>query len=255
MTKHVLVVHHVTLGPRKIRATQPSSTKLVSRPLSTTDDETDDAPTTAPLAGSSTASQQINMIQYSSISDYTLPPSPVPQPIVVIHFDTDYSDTQELIIPHITNVRTVTAITSLSSPIILSDTENTTPAARGPVTNLGHPDNDAAPPPMKKFCTTLEPSPLLKEELIQILVNHPSALIPTWTPLDQTSTSIDDLQTTMAQIESVWEARINAHITDQLAEHDSAMAKKFADQDKKSAAKFNVLESNWNTNSTTWKPP
>jgi len=58
----------------------------------------------------------------------------------------------------------------------------------------------------------------------------------------QPFTSTGDFQTTMAQIESVWEALMNAHITDKPAEHDFAIGRPFADQDKKSASMFNVLE-------------
>jgi len=170
------------------------------------------------------------MTQYSPISDSTQPPSPVPQPVVVIHFDTDDSDTQEIIVSIITNVRAVTVITRPSSPIIFLDTETIQSVTSGP-------------PPMKIFRITLEPSPLLKKELNHDHVHPPSAPIPpgtpldqpttsTWTTLDQPSTLTDDLQTTMAQIESVWEAQMNAHIIEKLAEHDSAIGKKFADQDK-----------------------
>jgi len=96
---------------------------------------------------------------------------------------------------------------------------------------------------MKKFSITLEPSPLLKEELTQ--VHPPPKPTPTWTLLeDQPSTSRDNLQSTMAQIEAVWEARMNTHIADQLIEHDSAMNKKFAELENKSIAKFNVMERN-----------
>jgi len=35
---------------------------------------------------------------------------------------------------------------------------------------------------------------------------------------------------------------MNAQMTDTLAKHDSAIAKQFADQGKKSASKFNVLK-------------
>jgi len=58
----------------------------------------------------------------------------------------------------------------------------------------------------------------------------------------QPSTSTSDLQATMAQIESVCEARMDAHTADKLAEHDSAITKIFVDQDKKSESQFHVLE-------------
>jgi len=49
-------------------------------------------PTNEPLTGYSTTSHPTTVAQYSLISDATQPSSPVPLPVVVIHFDTDESD-------------------------------------------------------------------------------------------------------------------------------------------------------------------
>jgi len=48
---------------------------------------------------------------------------------------------------------------------------------------------------------------------------------------------------------------MNAHVTDKLAEHDSAIAKQFADQGKNSASKFNVLKPSLEPALTIYKPP
>jgi len=165
------------------------------------------------------------------------PSSPIPLPIVVIHFDTDESDPEELSVPIITDIRTVTTMTNSSSPICILDTETNQSLITGP-------------PPMKKFRVTLGPPPLLKN--VHQQVYPPSVMIPPGTPLNtgttllimdhQPLTSTADLQTTMAQIESVWEARMDAHITDKLAEHDFSIATKFAAHDKNSKNQFTALE-------------
>jgi len=146
MTKHVLAVHHIALASRKARVTPPSTFKR-ARPLSSSDNETTDAPTNEPLAN---VHWQTTVTQYSPISDADYPYSPVPLPIVVIHLDTDDSDNQEHFVPTLSTVRTVTAITSPSSPIFLLDKE-TSPSL---TTRLN---------PMKKFRVTLE-TPLICED-------------------------------------------------------------------------------------------
>jgi len=138
MTKHVLAVHRITLGSCKARVTPPSSFKRIRLPSKFTDDEDTVKPTNEPLAGCSTTSHPTTVAQYSQILDATQPSSPVPLPVVVIHFDTDESDPEELSVPIITKVRTVTSMTNPTSPICISDTETNQIVTTGPL-------------PMKRF--------------------------------------------------------------------------------------------------------
>jgi len=215
MTKHVLAVHHITLQSRTARVTPSSSSKRAT-PLSSSDKETTNAPNTEPLTGCSTVKQPTTVTQYSPISDADQPYSPpVPQPIVVIHFNTD---DQELFVPTITNVRTVTAMTNPSSPICISDSETNQPRTPGP-------------PPMKKLRVTLEPSSIPPGTPLDTVTPSPRTTLLTIN--HRPSTSTNDLHNTMAQLEFVWKARMDSHITDKLAEHDSAITKRFVVQDQK----------------------
>jgi len=130
MTRHVLAVHHVTLLPRKARVTKTISLKRAG-PVSSYEDAT--------KVGCCTSKQPSIAIQHSPISDATQPPAPVFTSIADFHFDTDESDSEELSVPLITNVR---CVINTGSPICISDTD----------TNQSFISDR---PPMKKFRITL----------------------------------------------------------------------------------------------------
>jgi len=131
--------------------------------------------------------------------------------IADFHFDTDESDSEELSVPLITNVRTVT---KADSPICISDTD-TTPYI-------------SDPPPMKKFRITPNPS---------IKVGAPIRILQ-----DQPSTSAENSRSTMAQIKSVWEVRMASLLRDKLIEHETKITSQLAVQDKNSASQSTSLE-------------
>jgi len=188
---------------RKARATNPSSLKR-SKPLPSSDDDTDEGCSDTHLPG--------NVTHYSPISNATQRLSPVSTPIADFHFDTDESDSEELYVPLITDVRTVT---KASSPICISDTD----------TNQSF---NTDPPPMKKLRITLDPP---------MKVEAPPCLPP-----DQPTTSTNEPRSTMAHIEAVWEARMDSHLKDTLAKHDAEITKKLDIQNKNLASQSSSLE-------------
>jgi len=203
MTRHALAVHHVTLQSRKARATNPNSLKRL-KPLLSSEDDIDKGCSDSKLPG--------NVTHYSPISNTTQPFSPVSTLIADFHFDTDESDSEELYVPLITNVRTVP---KASSPICISDTD----------TNQSF---NIDPPPKKKFRITLDP-PM-------------KADAPPCFPPDQPTTPTNERRSTMAHIEAVWEARMDSHLTDKLAEHDADIKSKLDIQNKNLASQFISLE-------------
>jgi len=211
---------------------------LVSGPPSIGEVESDEDQTAVLLAECLTSFTKKELSHYSPISDCSTPLSPV----AVFNIDTDDSVEPELTVPSTQHVRKFTEASPPSSLIILldiSEGDTAIPHSQGPVYSPSlvcyqSSDTDDGSPPIRKYCVTVKFSPKPDEELgsaPQVHVDIPS-MVQSEDPSyilneEQPSTSRAELTNTMEMIEAVWEARMNAHISDRLAEHKAAIDKKF----------------------------
>jgi len=90
------------------------------------------------------------------------------------------------------------------------------------------------PTSLKQIAALTEEQPFISQFQTKSTPSPKQTEDPTTTiNQEQLSTSGTELTTTMGLIEAVWEARMNAHISDRLAEHEIAMDKKFDALDAK----------------------